>query len=241
MGVWSWITGKSGKQQPESESAPASPGSTGTAVLDPGDGPASEPAAAAAPAERWWARAAGEGLTQWVAPSGANLSTEARALENALVSQFDGHNLSVPNLPRVPELVLRQLRSRKCDFGKVAEAIAEDQVTAGAVIRMANSPIYGGMNKISALQPAVTRLGLNALRTLMMQQSLHAATFHGRGGDKELASMVWNRALASAWVMRFLGPLVELDEEEAFLLGLLHDIGTVGRAARGPEPVQRAA
>ena len=73
------------------------------------------------------------------------MSTEARALENALVSHFDGHDLTIPSLPRVPEGVLRELRSSDCDYGKVAGLIAEDQVIAAAVIRMANSPIYGGV------------------------------------------------------------------------------------------------
>ena len=228
MGVWNWIVGTlSGQEKEQAADAvgPGAPaGATGTATLEahPAEA-ASEEAAAEA---RWWAPA-GACCTESQPVPAPEMSTESRALENALVSHFDGHDLTIPALPRVPEGVLRELRSSNCDFVRAARLIAEDQVIAAAVIRMANSPIYGGMQKITALQPAVNRLGTNALRTLMMHHSLRAATFSGHAGDRELAGILWNRSLASAHLMRCLATCTGTDEEEAALIGLLHDIGNV--------------
>ncbi len=155
------------------------------------------------------------------------LSHEARVLENMLISQFDGYDLSLPSLPRIPDLVLKQLRDPKCNFTKIAQIISEDQVSAATVLRTANSPFYCGLNTITSLPLAVSRLGINAMKTLMMHQSLRAATFLCGKGNRELAQTFWRRSLASGFTMRGLACFAGLDPEDALATGLLHDIGNV--------------
>lgn len=190
--------------------------------------------------ERWWVPDGAE-LLEPPPVDRPELSSEALALENVLLSQFDGHDLSLPPLPHVPELVLRRLRDPACKFARVADDIAEDQVIAVAVLRMANSVLYRGRVKVTALLPAVTRLGVGALRTLMLQQSLRAATLHIKSLDERLARIVWRRSLASACVMSELSAFAGIDREEAFLAGLLHDVGNiiVLRSTAGQEAVLR--
>lgn len=175
--------------------------------------------------ERWWTPP-GATLIEPVDPVRPNLSTEARALENLLFTYMDGHDLSLPPLPRVPERVLKRLRSAKSSLSEVANDISEDQVIAAAVLRMANSPLYRGLDRINGLSQAVVRLGGNAIRTLMLQQSLRAVAFQSHGGY-EYAEMLWTRAMAAGCIARGLGPFAGIDEETAFLMGLLHDIGGV--------------
>jgi HD-like signal output (HDOD) protein len=108
----------------------------------------------------------------------------------------------------------------------VSSDIAADPVIAASVLRMANSPLYRGLKKITALQPAATRLGTRALRSLMMRESLHAAVFQTKGRD-EWAERIWAGSRASAYIMYGLSAFTRVDAEDAFLLGLLHDIGEV--------------
>ena len=61
----------------------------------------------------------------------------------------------------------------------------------------------------------------------MLNQSMRVATLAGSEADKELAESVIRRALASATIMRGLASFTTVDKEEAFLIGLLHDIGHV--------------
>jgi len=188
----------------------------------------------------------------WWAPEGASrrergpvecpdLPPEARAVENLLVSHFDGHDLTLPSLPRVAENVLHRLGGTDCSFARIAEDIAEDQVMAATVLRMANSPLYRGQEKFTALLPAVTRLGARPLRTLMMQHALRAATKVHRDVDRELAETIWRRSLAGAMVMRNLSRFTTVDQEDAFMMGLLHDIGNVVvlRVVSGQETMTR--
>lgn len=177
-------------------------------------------------AENWW-ESLGATLTDPVELTRPELATAARAFENVLVSHFDSHDLSMPPLPGVAQRVLAELRQRDGSLQKVAHAIAEDQVMAAAVLRLANSPLYRGADKILALRPAVTRLGTRAMRTLMMHESLRETMFGHCGDNREMAELLWTRALASAHIMQALAPLVGANIEDAFLAGLLHDIGNV--------------
>lgn len=173
----------------------------------------------------WWAKPDAT-ATDLIAPDRPELDREATAFENLLISHFDGHDLSLPSIPHILERVLHALRDRDCDYNKLAHAIGEDQVIAAAVLRMVNSPLYRANDKITTLKPAITRLGSRAMRTLMMHEALKATVF-AKGSVAELAQVLWYRALASSCIMRGLAEFAGVDTEDAALIGLLHDIGSV--------------
>lgn len=232
MGFLNWLLGRSTSDEHDTityrESESGSPGgpmkaSAGVALLDP---PARASRRDDATAPAWWAPD-GVTLTEPVAPECPDLSLEARALENLLISHFDGHDLTMPALLPVAEKALAQLRSAKTGLSDVARTIADDPVITAAVFRMANSALYRGIDRITSLPAAVSRLGVNALRTLMMHESMRAAMSGRGGGDAELANLLWRRAIASSTIMRGLARLTRIDEEDACLAGLLHDIGNV--------------
>jgi HD-like signal output (HDOD) protein len=232
MGFWTWLFGET-RETPDRGYRTRQGGSgygsraanpSAVATLEPADAAAAERAEAAD--RPWWAPE-GASLVEPAPVERPDLSTEARALEGMLISHFDGHDLNMPPLPRVVERVLGRLADPKSGLSKVADDIAEDQVIAAAVLRMTNSPLYRGLHKITALRPAAARLGVKALRTLMMHESVRAAMFRGAGKGSELARMLWRCAFAAACIMRELSRFTTVDEEDAFLIGLLHDIGSV--------------
>jgi len=230
MGVWNWLwealTREPSRTSPAPRSRPG--GSTEGSAVATADRTHHNPAQSGGDQEdaRWWAPE-GALLTEPVTPERPELAPEARALENLLISHFDGHDLKLPPLLHVAEGILSGLRDPKCNMPAIANQIAADQVVTAAVLRMANSPLYRGMHKITGLQPAVVRLGVKAIRTLMMHESLRAAMFHGAGVSSEYARMLWERSLAGACTMRGLSRFSSLNEEDAHLIGLLHDIGGV--------------
>jgi len=233
VGLWDWIfealTGQTASDdRAQARAVPEPPRShaTATAVATPDEPDTPAPDEEEQPAEGWW-RVEGEGLTELARIERPEDAQGAQRLENLLVQQFDGHDLTMPPLPQVPERVLQRLRDRNCSFARVAEDIAEDQVVAASVLRAVNSPLYRGVNEITSLQTAVARLGVNALRTLMMHQALKAATFLKKSGDKELAESVWRRSLACAHIMNGLARFTRVDAEDAWLIGLMHDVGNV--------------
>ncbi|MCB9850330.1 MAG: HDOD domain-containing protein [Phycisphaerales bacterium] len=202
------------------EAAPAAPSAgTATAVAE------AEPEITR-PEDRWWAPE-GATLTEVVEVPRPGMSAEMLALENIIVQHFDGHDLRLPPMPRIPEVVLRELSTRDYSLRKIGSEIAEDQVTAAAVLRLANSPLYRGMHEITAVEPAVVRLGAGAIRTLMLHHTMMSLTKQERKASQRLADILSLRAVASGATMRMLAPFTGMDPDEAFLVGLLHDIGNV--------------
>lgn len=242
MGLWDWIVGaftnpvhdvgsSSQQMHSSSTSAPAAvldeSAKHVTALLEPRDRAERTPEELVADeGERWW-RPADATLIEPPGLQEQPRTADLRALENLLVSHFDGHDLSMPPLQQTAQRVMAQLRKKKTGFSEVAKVIADDQVMAAALLRMANSPLYRGLHKTTTLQNAITRLGAKALHTLMMHQSLRAITMDSTGEMGHLTTILWSRSVASGCIMRKLGPLANMDEDDAFLTGLLHDIGNV--------------
>ncbi len=218
MGLWQWIWDRLiGGRGPHEPPATAVRRGTDIAVMEPP--PESDTDAS------WW-RPEGATRTEPAPVERPPWGDLARALENRLAVNLSGQNLDLPPLPQVPHRVLQRLRDPHCDFGDLVNDIAEDQVIAASVLRLANSPLYRGRDAISTLPTAVTRIGAKALKTLMLHQSLRSATLGGRK-PHPLAERIWHRSLVSAIIMRELSRFTRLDAEDAFLIGLLHDIGSV--------------
>ena len=136
-------------------------------------------------------------------------------------------DLRLPTLPKSAECVLRMLGGTRSSAGQIAGELAKDQVLSAAVLRLANSALYGAAGRITDLRSAATRLGNLVLRTVAMQYSLQSAVRPNFARDRTLTDIVWNGSLASATIMRGLAECLWADDEEAYLIGLLHDIGNV--------------
>jgi HD-like signal output (HDOD) protein len=184
-------------------------------------------AAASKPeAEPWWTPDE-DALLDVVAPVQQDLPTEVLALDHGLAQHLQSADLRLPTLPKSAESVLRMLGGTKSSAGKIAAELAKDQVMSAAVLRLANSVLYGAAGRITDLRSAATRLGNMVLRTVAMQYSLQSAVRANFTRDRTLTDIVWNGSLASATIMRGLAECLRVDVEEAYLIGLLHDIGNV--------------
>lgn len=203
-----------------------SPESAATATAEPA---IDESAVTFDPANKddaWWSPP-GATLTELAPITRANISAEILALENLIVTHFDGRDLTLPPMPRVPELVLRELSSPEYNVRRIGAEISEDQVTAAAVLRLANSPLYRGASQITAVEPALVRVGTTAIRTLMLHQTMMSLTRAERKQSQRLADILALRAVASGAAMQHLAEFTQVDPDEAFMFGLLHDIGAV--------------
>ncbi len=179
-----------------------------------------------AASEQWWTPAQDALLA--MAPAVCPVvSTEALALDRILSSYSARLDVRLPSLPRVAERVLRLLGGKAYDARRIAEEVADDQVISAAVLRLANCPLYARYEHAHDLRTAVARLGVNAIRSLMLQHSLQAAAQRGRGSDRRLGAIVWNGSLASACIMRAIAGPTRVDPEAAYLTGLVHDIGNL--------------
>lgn len=146
---------------------------------------------------------------------------------NAIIlSRLEEDKLAIPALPTSIKEALDLVRQNEFDLTKVGVVIEKEPMLAAAVLRLANSAAYAASGTVTSLKNAVSRLGMRALRTLVVEVGAEKM-FVSR--DKRIASetqKVWKHSLAVALVARDLRSFSgQADHDEAYLAGLLHDIG----------------
>lgn len=136
-------------------------------------------------------------------------------------------DLSVPVFHAVA-VKLQQVLSRP-DFNidEVHQLIMADSGLVSQVLRAANSSFYSGLSRIGTIREAIIRLGSKEVANLAMvttQQDLY------RSADPKynaLMQTLWKHAFCCAVGSKWLAQKTGLSgqAQEAFLAGLLHDIG----------------
>lgn len=154
----------------------------------------------------------------------ANLQALAQ-LEKKL---HDDRQLSqyAPRLPHVVPQLLRSLRDPNSSAAQQAEIIGQDPVVAASVLRVANSPLFNASRTpIDSFQRAIVALGSNGVRSILstavMQPIMQTSNKH----YSEFGQHIWNHALSTAVCAQLLAPQLRQDPFQAYLAGLIHDIG----------------
>ncbi len=124
---------------------------------------------------------------------------------------------------------LGQLLSKDdVDFNKLAKVIEKDPALTVKVMNLANSAFYAGLVKTKSVDRAIARVGLLAIRSFLMTVSMRDV-FKGGTHFQELFRLNWHHSLGCAICCKHIAEHLGLRAlaEDAYLLGLLHDIGTV--------------
>ncbi len=154
----------------------------------------------------------------------AETSTETDQKLNALVRQ-------VRDLPALPETVMRVIRladDPKSGTAAVAKALVSDQALAARVLKLANSAFYGSSRRIATVSDAVVILGMRTTRNLVMAASCEALLESEVAGYGLPRGALLRHSLACASAAQALAKRAKYRGlEEAFVAGLLHDIGKV--------------
>jgi HD-like signal output (HDOD) protein len=132
---------------------------------------------------------------------------------------------SLPKLPSVTFNLLPVLAQPGSGAREVATVIERDQSTAARMLRWVNSSFYGLEGKVTSLQRAVTILGLDTVRSVVLEESFsRSMQIDGIPGlDIET---VWRHAAAASVAAKFLARKVRgVEPDVAATAGLLHDIG----------------
>ena len=132
---------------------------------------------------------------------------------------------SLPSLPSIAVQVLDMAQRPDVGIAEIAQVISKDPALSGKILRTVNSSFYGRSQTISTVSHAVTILGLQSVKTLVLGFSLvsNLATRKGKGFNH---LQYWKRSIYAATAARVIGARVDLvQQEELFVAALLSDIG----------------
>ena len=157
--------------------------------------------------------------------AGAEVGVEGSLDIAGLIQRtFDAPGYEPPVLPSVAFELNDLTRQPDIGFERVVEVLQQDAFIASRVLRVAQSPAYGSRVPVGSIRDAVQRLGLRNVRDIVWQVAMDARVFRSRAYAAPLKA-VRAHCLATAHLARVVGSFTEKSPEEAFLCGLLHDVG----------------
>lgn len=133
-------------------------------------------------------------------------------------------DIELPILPDAAARVLALCEDEKTDAKAIEAVLERDPSLASHVLRVANSSAYAPKETIVSLQQAVSRLGLGALRNIVLAISLQGRVFKVPGHQARVRA-IWVHCAVAAAFARELARMLRKSVEGAFLCGLLHDVG----------------
>jgi HD-like signal output (HDOD) protein len=153
--------------------------------------------------------------------------TEQISIVEVVKQRLASGNLSVPVFHAVALRLQQVLARPDYSIEEVHQLLNADPGLASQVLRNANSAFYAGLSKVSTIRDAIIRLGAAEVANLAMvttQQDLY------RSEDTSFNAIMqtlWKHAfccaVGSKWLAQKSG--FGAQAQEAFLAGLLHDIG----------------
>lgn len=134
----------------------------------------------------------------------------------------------VPRVPAVVPRLLKSLRDDSVSGADLARQIARDAVLVAEVIREANSPLFRAGKPVTTIDGAVMVLGENGLRILLARVAFRPV-INMQGGRllRTVAPRLWLHSDACALAASLLAPECGADPFEAYLAGLVLDVGLV--------------
>ncbi len=150
---------------------------------------------------------------------------------------------SLPTLPSVAARLLQITVNTRTQAQEVVELIKSDQSLASKIIRLTTRADKGIRPGSVSLSKAVVMLGFDAIRNAVLSikvfETLGGVSTTSEGHFKR--EEFWKHSLAAACAARMLISEIdpEVDPEEAFVCGLLHDMGKVALDACLPRSFSR--
>lgn len=150
-------------------------------------------------------------------------------VQPTLAARLDGRlasgSVDLPFLPATTSQVLEMCGRDDVDMKDLAGVVGADPTFAAHFLRLSNTALFAARTRIVSLHHAVARLGTSQVRQFVLLITCHARAFHVRG-RKALARQMLEHAVATAFFAQEIARARAESVEDAFLGGLLHDIGS---------------
>ncbi len=134
----------------------------------------------------------------------------------------------MPPLPQSITQILEITKDDKSSSRELASVFERDPTLAVNILKLANLPAYGFSGRISTISHAVVCLGLETIKSIALTSSTHDML------NKEIPAyslgegMLWQHSISCATSAKIIAQRIGYkDDEEAYIAGLLLDIGKI--------------
>lgn len=134
----------------------------------------------------------------------------------------------MPSFPQAALKLLEMVGDEDVSVQDMARVIESDPGIAAKVLEMVNSAGFGLARKITTLTEAVVFLGIDAIRKLCIGMTVYQGMFAASSSRKFDRVHFWRHSLSVAVLAMEIAKKLKLPSpEEAYVAGLLHDVGKI--------------
>lgn len=148
-------------------------------------------------------------------------------LLSGFIHHYNNEELNIPSLPDIA-IKVRNAMQNEAGVADVVKIIQHDPVFSARLIGLANCPLYRGVNPVKSCLEAVSRIGLNATRNLVISLSINRIFKTDSPLIKKYLNEIWKESLSISIISFVLASITkQANPEEALLAGLISNIGIV--------------
>jgi HD-like signal output (HDOD) protein len=133
-------------------------------------------------------------------------------------------DFEIPSLPNIAMEVMKLMNNPNVSLMQIEGLVKQDQAMAARIIKMANSSMYRGAVEITSLQQAMARIGLKNVKDVVVTLGIQSNAFKIPGYE-DLLALLWEQSISTALLSQAISASAFGDKEQAFLTGLLSQIG----------------
>ncbi len=138
-------------------------------------------------------------------------------------------SVNLPVMPEVAHALIRTLNDDNTDVTTVCAVIAKDPGLTATLLRMANSAMFGLSRTVHTLDAAVSVIGMTQLRARALSICMANVFVLPPAIDR---IEFWRYSMVCAGYSRWLASKSGLDEQQAWLAGMMLRLGQLTMAAQ---------
>lgn len=140
------------------------------------------------------------------------------------IEKLVSDDIKLPSPPAIAIRILEAVKKEDVTYEELARIISSDPSLVAKALKIVNSPIYGLPQKVDSLEKALAMLGLTALKNIALSFVIASELrTHSEGGFN--FDFFWKRSVTAAVAADLTATLLGNRNENAFVTGLLQDIG----------------
>ena len=147
---------------------------------------------------------------------------------------------SFATLPEVTSKIIATVEDPKSTAGTLHKIVSHDPALVTRIMKVVNSAFYGLPGQIGSIERAIVLLGLNAIKNIAVAASLGQLFRGAKLCDGFTPKDLWTHCIAVGVTARELAKQMKLPvADEAFLAGMIHDVGLLISLQTAPEQLRQ--
>lgn len=132
---------------------------------------------------------------------------------------------SLPALPTTVTTVLEVTNNPEASAQDLMNAILPDQSMCIAILKIANSALFGQQKQVKSIERAVMVLGFNEVQSIILSKAVVGVFSEYSSGHKKEIDALWEHSFATGLAAKTIAEHYNLPAGDLFVAGLIHDIG----------------